>query len=47
MIISKNRSKSELITVQLDSNVFLKVFSEDQIKDLDESERSIKEIVYL
>lgn len=47
MIISKNRSKSEIVTVQLDSNVFLKVFSEDQIKDLDEIERSIKEIIYL
>jgi hypothetical protein len=46
-MIRSNRSQSEIVTVQLDSNVFLKIFPFEQIKDLDEAERSIKEIIYL
>ncbi|MFN5148303.1 MAG: hypothetical protein ACK46O_02275 [Flavobacteriia bacterium] len=46
-IIRSSRKKSDLSTIQLDSNIFLKIFSEDQIRELDAAERSIKEIIYL
>jgi hypothetical protein len=46
-MITSKRSQSEIVTIQLDSNVFLKIFPVDQIMELDENERSIKEIIYL
>lgn len=44
-LVSSNRKKSDLTIIQLDQNVTLKIFSEDQISDLNKSEK-IAQIIY-
>lgn len=44
-LISSKRKKSELTIVQLDQNISLKIFSEDQISELELSE-NLSQIIY-
>ena len=45
VLISSNRKKSDLTIIQLDQNISLKIFSEDQISELNPSE-NMSQIIY-